>query len=137
MQWQRLDLRQAPLMRVQTAADPHRQQWYVLLQTHHLVCDNGSLDILFGEVMACMEDCEQSLPAPVPYRNHVAQTLGQARTEDTEAFFRGKLGDVEEATAPFGLLDVQGDGSQAESAHRALPDALARGVRLQARRLGV
>ena len=136
-QWQRLDLRQAPLMRVQIAADPHSEQWYALLQTHHLVIDNGSLDILFAEVMACIEDREQSLPAPVPYRNHVAQTLGQARTEETEAFFRGKLGDVEEPTAPFGLLDVQGDGSQAESAHQTLPDTLARRIRLQARRLGV
>jgi amino acid adenylation domain-containing protein len=136
-QRQRLDLRQAPLMRVQIAADPHSVQWYALLQTHHLVCDNGSLDILFGEVMACMEDREQSLPAPVPYRNHVAQTLGQANTQEVEAFFRGKLGEVDEPTAPFGLLDVQGDGSRIESARQALPDVVAREVRLQARRLGV
>ena len=79
----------------------------------------------------------EQLPAPVPYRNHVAQTLGQARTEETEAFFRGKLGDVEEPTAPFGLLDVQGDGSQVESVRQALGGALARRIRLQARRLGV
>src|SRR6185437_14040417 len=136
-QRQRLDLRQAPLMRVQMAADPHSAQWYVLLQTHHLVCDNGSLGILFSEVMACMEEREQSLPAPVPYRNHVAQILGQARGEETEAFFRGKLGDVEEPTAPFGLMDVQGDGSQMESARQELPAPVARGIRLQARRLGV
>jgi amino acid adenylation domain-containing protein len=136
-QRQRLDLRQAPLMRAQMAADPHGAQWYLLLQTHHLVCDNGSLDILFGEVMACMEGRERSLPAPVPYRNHVAQTLGQARPEEAEAFFRGKLGDVDEPTAPFGLLDVQGDGSQADMAHQALQDSLSRRIRLQARRLGV
>ena len=133
----RLDLRQAPLLRVQTAADPHSEQWYALLQTHHLVCDNGSLDILFTEVKACIEARAQSLPAPIPYRIHVAQTLGQARTEETEAFFRGKLGDVEEPTAPFGMADIQGDGSAIESVRQTLPEALARGVRLQARRLGV
>ena len=134
---ERLDLRQAPLMRVHVAADPHSQQWYALLQTHHLVCDNGSLEILSGEAMAFIEERAQALPAPVPYRNHVAQTLGQLRSEETEAFFRSRLGDVEEPTAPFGLLDVQGDGSQAELVYQTLPDTLARRVRLQARRLGV
>jgi amino acid adenylation domain-containing protein len=101
------------------------------------VCDNGSLEILSGEMMGFMEEREQSLPAPVAFRNHVAQTLGQGRNEETEDFFRGKLGDVEEPTAPFGLLDVHGDGSQAESVYQPLPDTLARRVRLQARRLGV
>src|SRR6185437_1014311 len=136
-QRQRLDLRQAPLMRVQMAADPHSAQWYVLLQTHHLVCDNGSLGILFSEVMACMEGREQALPAPIPYRNHVAQILGQARSEETETFFRGKLGEVEEPTAPFGLMDVQGDGSQTNVVRQTLQETLSRRIRLQARRLGV
>ena len=136
-QRQRLDLRQAPLMRVQVAADPHSAQWYALLQTHHLVCDNGSLGILFAEVMAFVEAREQSLPPPIPYRNHVAQILGQVHTAESEAFFRGKLGDVEEPTAPFGLVDVQGDGSRVEVARQTLPDALGRRIRSQARQLGV
>ena len=47
------------------------------------------------------------------------------------------LGDVDESTAPFGLLDVQGDGSGIEQARLFLDDDLARRLRANARRLGV
>jgi amino acid adenylation domain-containing protein len=136
-QRQRLDLRQAPLLRLQVAADPRGGQWFALLQTHHLVFDNESLQVLFAEVMACVEGRAQELPEPVAYRNYVAQALAAARAHDAEEFFRGKLGDIEEPTAPFGLLDVQGDGSQSRQARQGLEPALSRRIRLQGRRLGV
>jgi len=43
---QRLDLRQAPLMRLRVAADPHSEQWYVRLQVHHISGDNTSREIV-------------------------------------------------------------------------------------------
>ena len=59
---------------------------------------------LFGQAV--------QLPAPLPFRNFVAQArLGVSR-EEHEAFFTGMLGDVDEPTAPFGLTDAQGDGSR-------------------------
>lgn len=134
---QRLDLRQAPLMRLQIAADGRSGRWYALLQTHHLACDNESLNILASEVDALLEGREHLLPRPVPYREHVAQALAHSGTQDAEAFFRGKLGDVDEPTAPFGLRDVRGDGSRLEQAHQDLRSELARRLRVQARRLGV
>ncbi len=67
--------------------------------------------------------------------------MAQARLgvslEEHEAFFRGMLGDVEEPSAPFGLLDVQGDGSEIEEARVALPAELAGRLRKRARALGV
>jgi amino acid adenylation domain-containing protein len=59
------------------------------------------------------------------------------RIEEHEAFFRQMLGDVDEPTAPFGLLDVQGDGSGIEQAHLAVDPDLARRLRAHARKLGV
>jgi amino acid adenylation domain-containing protein/thioester reductase-like protein len=134
---QRLDIRHAPLMRLQAAADPSGAQWYVVLQLHHTAIDHVTLEIVVSEVVAHLEGRAQALPASVPYRNHVAQSLAYARTHDAEAFFRSKLAEVDEPTAPFGLLDVHGDGTQVEEARQDLELALAQRVRTQARRLGV
>ena len=109
----------------------------MLLLHHHLVMDHTTLEVLIGEVQAHLAGEAARLPAPVPFRNFVAQArLGVSR-EEHEAFFRGMLGDVEEPTAPFGLLDVQGDGSEIEEARLALPPELAGRLRARARALGV
>jgi amino acid adenylation domain-containing protein len=133
----RLDLRKAPLMRLRFAVDSENNQYYALLQTHHLVCDNESIGILLSEVMSHVRGDLRELPKPIAYRNHVAQTLAYTRTQDPEAFFRRKLGDIEEPTAPFGLLDVHGDGSQIEEASQCLELGISRRLRAQARRLSV
>ena len=77
------------------------------------------------------------LPAPLPFRNFVAQARLGVTAEEHEAFFRKLLGDVEEPTAPFGLVDVQGDGSGIAEAQRALVDARSpSGCAARARRWG-
>jgi amino acid adenylation domain-containing protein/thioester reductase-like protein len=134
---QHMDLRQAPLMRLKIAADARGQQWYALLQAHHLVCDLESMQILLMEVLARVEGTADQLAEPVQYRNHVAQILAREALHDTEPFFRHKLGDVTEPTAPFGLLDVHADGSLTHQAAQPLEPGLARRARTQARRLGV
>jgi amino acid adenylation domain-containing protein len=135
-QRQRLDLRQAPLLRLQVAADPHSERRYALLQLHHITCDHETTEAITAEVIAHFD--ERAWPADsLPYRNHVAQALAYARTHNAEEFFRGKLGDVDEPTAPFGLLDVHGDGSEIEEAHQPVGMDLGQSIRVQARRLGV
>jgi hypothetical protein len=134
---QKLDLRQAPLLRLQVAADPCNDQWYVLLQLHHIVCDDTAQAIVRSEVAAHFEGRMARLPQPLPYRNFVAHALAHVRAQDEEAFFRSRLADIDEPTAPFGLLDVHGTGSRIEEAREALEPALAMRVRTQARRLSV
>ena len=104
---------------------------------HHLAGDHTTLEVMQAEVQAHLLGQADRLAAPLPFRNLVAQArLGVSR-EEHEAFFRQMLGDVDEPTAPFGLLDVQGDGSGIEEAHLALDSDLARRLRANARRLGV
>src|ERR1700735_3426318 len=90
-----------------------------------------------AEVQAHLLGKQASLPTPLPFRNLVAQARLGVSQQEHEVFFRQMLGDVDEPTAPFGLLDVQGDGSGIEEAHLALDPGLARRLRASARKLGV
>ncbi|MFE1258766.1 amino acid adenylation domain-containing protein, partial [Streptomyces fungicidicus] len=130
-------LNRAPLMRVRIAAEPGTGRWVALLLIHHLVQDHTALDVLFHEVSAFLSGDAADLPEPVPFRGYVAQArLGTAR-EEHEAYFSGLLGDVTEPTAPYGLLDVHGDGGPETRAQHWVDDALAARVRGLARSKGV
>ena len=136
-QLQRLDLRAAPLMRLTAAANPHGQEWYAVLQVHHILCDHESLDAVFAEVHAFLEGRGPALPVPVPYREHVANVLRQRTSLNAEAFFRSRLGEIDEPTAPFGLLEVRGEGGPIEQASINLDPDLAQRLLEQARRRAV
>jgi amino acid adenylation domain-containing protein len=130
---QRMDLTQAPLLRVAVAADLQSERHTILLQWHHIVCDHVGLTIIGSELHAALSGKLAELPAPVPYREFVAQALHQARHNDAEAFFRNTLGDVDEPTAPYGLLDVHGDGSAIVEVRKDLDTALAQHIRQAAK----
>ncbi|MEV0446173.1 amino acid adenylation domain-containing protein, partial [Streptomyces spectabilis] len=132
-----MDIRQAPLLRATVAAEPGSDRWLLALQVHHLIQDHTALAVLLGEVRALLGGDAEALPVPVPFREFVAQArLGVSRAEH-ERFFGELLGGVSEPTAPFGLLDVHGDGSDVAEATEVLDAGLAVRLREQARRLGV
>ncbi|CAM3390103.1 Peptide synthetase XpsB [Xenorhabdus nematophila ATCC 19061] len=108
----KLDITKAPLLAAYIAKDPDTEQWWLSLLHHHLVCDHLSLEIIFGEIQAILLGEEDTLPSPLPYRNFIAQ-IRKVPIEVHKAYFAQLLGDVEEPTLPFGLLDVQG-GSRDE-----------------------
>lgn len=131
------DLRKAPLVWLQVAADLGSSRWYAVLKVHHLICDHQSLRVIVAEVLAGLRGQDDVLPSPIPFRSQVLQAIHGTRTDAAAAFFRRKLGDIDEPTAPFGVFDVHGDGSQIEEAQEFLEPALADEVRKQARRFGV
>ncbi|MCF5332404.1 syringopeptin non-ribosomal peptide synthetase SypA, partial [Pseudomonas syringae] len=133
----RMDLHQAPMMRLHYAEDPADHSWVAVLLFHHLIDDATSLALLGAEIEAFRQGRGEGLPASVPYRNHVAQARLSVSREDHEAFFREMLADVDEPTLPFGLQDVQGDGSGVDEALLPVALELAQRLRAHARRLGV
>ncbi|WP_416987068.1 condensation domain-containing protein, partial [Streptomyces sp. T028] len=132
-----MDLRRAPLLRVHVAAEPGSGRWLALVQVHHLLQDHTALEVVMGEVAAFMAGRGDRLPAPLPFRDFVAQARLGVPRQKHEEYFTGLLGDVTEPTLPFGLLDTHGDGSGVRRARVTLPDGLAGRVRERARGLGV
>ena len=133
----RIDVRQAPMLRVAMARDEEKGRWLMMWLRHHLSGDFTASAIMQEEIQAYLLGRGDRLPAPLPFRNLVAQArLGISR-EEHEAYFRQMLGDVEEPTAPFGLLNVQGDGTGIAQAHIKVETVLGRKIRERARKLGV
>ena len=133
----RLDITQAPLLRMVYAQDPAHNRVAAILLFHHLALDHTAMEVVGQEMRAFMFNQAQDLPAAAPFRNYVAQARLGVSVAEHEQFFRDMLADVDEPTLPFGLHDVQGDGRAIEEAGLPLDAALAQRVRQQARQLGV
>jgi acyl carrier protein len=119
------------------AHDAVRDRWLLVLLHHHLANDHTTLQILIEEIRAHVLGRTDRLAPPVPFRNFVAQARLGVSAQEHEAFFRDLLGDVDEPTVPFGLVDVRGDGRDVEEARVGLDAELARRLRERARALGV
>jgi acyl carrier protein len=129
------DVRCAPLIRLELAEDTGSAARYALVHVHRLICDHQSARIVIREMMLCLSGRAQELSATTDHGKVRARVPMQA--ERAEAFFRRKLGDVDEVTAPFGLLRVQGGENRVTEARRAIASPVARKLRMQASRYGV
>ncbi|MGX1174673.1 non-ribosomal peptide synthetase [Pseudomonas sp. R151218B TE3479] len=124
-------------MRLAYTRDAANQRWVAMLLFHHMALDHTALEVVQHEMQAHLLGHADQLGAAVPFRNYVAQArLGVSR-EQHETFFSDMLGDIDEPTLPFGLMDVRGDGSDIEAAGLNLAAGLSRRLRAQARQLGV
>jgi amino acid adenylation domain-containing protein len=113
------------------------QGWTLLLLSHHLLIDHTTQEVVQQEIQAYLAGLQEHLPAPLPFRDFVAQArLGVSR-EEHEAFFRQMLGDMTKPTLPFGLADARGDGSEIREAWLEVDTILSRHIRKKARALGV
>jgi hypothetical protein len=133
----RMNLNRAPLLRGIIAYDRQNGRWLMLLIQHHIIGDGTTTELLQHEVQAHLLGQEQTIPAPQPFRNLVAQAKFGTRQEDHEAFFREMLGDVEEVTAPFNVLEVREKNVPISEFSITLRSNFADRVRATARQAGV
>ncbi|MFH8447329.1 amino acid adenylation domain-containing protein [Streptomyces sp. NPDC018026] len=134
---ERMDIGRAPLLRVHVAAEPGGDRWLAMVRIHHLIQDHTTQDVMLRELSAFLSGRQDALPEPLPFRNFVAQARFGMPREEHERYFAGLLGDVTETTAPYGLLDIHGDGAGVERGHLVVEHELGVAVREVARSLGV
>ena len=133
----RLDVSQAPLLRLVHARDEAGQRIVAMLLFHHMALDHSALDVVRHEMQAFLTGQAERLGPAMPFRNYVAQARLGISEQEHEAFFRQMLGDIDEPTLPYGLQDVQGDGRAIEECTQALPTELSQRLRTRARLAGV
>lgn len=133
----RLDVRRAPMIEAFAAYDAEQDQYVLQLANHHLVSDHTTLEQIIQEIGLIQEGRETELPDPLPFRNFVAQARSGVTEQEHEDFFTHMLGEVDEPSAPFGLIDVAGDGTAIRESRQLLSDDLAQAVRQQAQHYGV
>ncbi len=133
----RLDVTQAPLLRLVRAEDPQNQRIVATLLFHHMALDHSALEVVCHELQAHLLGHGEALGQAVPFRNYVAQARLGISEQEHESFFRQMLGDISEPTLPFGLQDVQGDARGILEVSVPLPAELGQRLRAQARQLSV
>ncbi len=124
----RLDLRQAPLLKVRVAPAAEAGGWHLELFTHHAVLDHVMLDLLMEEVRTIVSGSAAALAPPRPYRDFIA-ACSQADPSEQEAYFRRRLQDVVEPVMPFGIADTRGSDGAIAEATAPLDAGLARQIR--------
>ncbi|MCE6981585.1 hypothetical protein EI534_30375, partial [Pseudomonas frederiksbergensis] len=136
-QHHRLDVRQAPLMRLVCAQDRDNDRWVAILLFHHMALDHAALEVVQHEMQAFLLGQADALPEAVPYRNYVAQVRLGVSGDAHEAFFREMLADVDEPTLPLGFAEVPKREPAIEEVQLPVEASLSRRLRAQARQLGV
>ncbi|NEE20749.1 amino acid adenylation domain-containing protein, partial [Streptomyces sp. SID7499] len=130
-----MDLGRAPLIDLHVTAGQDGT-WRALVRIHHMVRDHTAVDVLLAEVRAFLSGRGESLPDALPFRDFVAQARSGIDRDEHERYFAELLGDVTEPTAPFGLVDVRGDGAGVERTTLAMPSETTTRLREVSRRLG-
>jgi aryl carrier-like protein len=80
----RMDVRQAPLLRLHIAYDPAGDRWLAMMLLHHLAVDHTTFEAMQSEVQAHLLGQEATLPTPLPFRNLVAQARMELNQEEEE-----------------------------------------------------
>jgi len=105
-----MDIDLAPKLRLEISRDPKTNEWLGLIQTHHIVVDHVSLDVIQAEVEAFLNGKEDDLPKAYQYRDFIAYCQSYNDKQDGKDFFMNHLNAICEPTYPFGLSRVSGFG---------------------------
>ncbi|KAF9555124.1 hypothetical protein EC968_009116, partial [Mortierella alpina] len=132
----RIELHDAPLTRFIITQDTGGR-WIMVQLLHHIIGDHSTLEIMDEEIKTILCGKADTLAAPQPFRNLVAQVRLGLTVQEHEEFFSEMLSDIDTPALPYGLSDVHREGAGVTETHLMLPQDLNDRLRRHAKRLGV
>ncbi|AWV08515.1 non-ribosomal peptide synthase/polyketide synthase [Marilutibacter maris] len=131
----RMDLGAAPLLQLWRSADTDGDGATLTVLWHHIVSDAVAMGVILDEVRELLLAGAAALPPAAPYRDFIART-GAVHDSVHEAYFRERLGSVDETTAIGGVLDVRQDGAAIRQSALRLEEGVAAMIRRAAAAAG-
>ncbi|SDI08808.1 amino acid adenylation domain-containing protein, partial [Vibrio xiamenensis] len=135
-EYARLDVTRAPLTAAYHTYDGAQNRWLLCLVNHHLNSDHTTLELTVEEVFAHIDGREQTLAAPLPFRNFVATSRLNHNSAAHQDYFSEQLASVDEPCAPFGVLHYD-ETSVIDEQHVAIDAKLGEQIRAVARTHGL
>ncbi|WP_229531474.1 non-ribosomal peptide synthetase [Planctobacterium marinum] len=132
-----IEINKGPLIKIFAGAERSSETYKVLIYFHHIVFDHVGLEIIKGEIAAYFNQQQEALTKPKQYREFIATLANKSTEQESLDFFREQLADIEETTAPFGLMDVHGNGNNLDIVQFDLPDSLTRSIHAISSKLSV
>src|SRR5690606_28621063 len=87
---QRMNVSSAPLLSLCIGQVANTEQYYLLVQFHHLISDHVGMEIIGRELMLFFQGRAQELAPPHPYRELIAHVQHQAQHHDYESYFKAQ-----------------------------------------------
>ncbi|WP_083629583.1 non-ribosomal peptide synthetase [Tenacibaculum agarivorans] len=132
-----VDVSKAPILELKSADDIANDQYYLFVNQHHMVFDHVGLEIILSEIVTYISGQVETLQTPVLYRDFIGHVLHLQNENSSEQYFKELLGNIDESTYPFGLSNVQGNGTAVKAANIALPDDVTKKIRKVSVDLGI
>ncbi|KAK3805141.1 MAG: hypothetical protein J3Q66DRAFT_423393 [Benniella sp.] len=104
---------------------------------HHLIGDHLAAEIMNHEIEQVLHGQGHSLATPHPFRNAIAQARSKIQHGIHKPFFQDMLGDIDEPTFLYGMVEVQNNGADVTESHSFLSQELNSRLRFQAKQMGV
>ena len=130
----RIDLRQAPLIRLHRAWDHARGEWCALLRFHHAITDHVTVERVLAELRAPSDDADADRHLPSGFRAAAVAARRMMSAESHAGYFRSRLSDIDAPTAPFGVHHLETEDDEVDEARLSVSPDLATALHAQSSR---
>ncbi|CAL2107142.1 hypothetical protein T190115A13A_330001 [Tenacibaculum sp. 190524A02b] len=132
-----MDVSKAPLLELKSIDDLDNDNYYLIINQHHLAIDHVGLEKIISEIEMYVSGQVENLPTPVLYRNFIGHAIHLQSTNNSETYFKGLFGGIDEPTYPFELSDIRGNGNGVKESSIILPEDLSKEIRNVSVTLGI